>query len=107
MALFDVTFEIATPESAEDGDAEDRGFIGESLTLRDAIEEVRGTRTSRVDGVECVECDSFPCDRPRWITVYNGAEYETGARESRALHVPPSVSDASARRIARFLGARV
>jgi len=107
MTCFDVTFEIVTPESAENGDAEELGFIGESLTLRDAIDAVRGTRTSLVGGVECIECDSIPCSRPRWVTVYNGMEYETNAQESRSLHIPPSVSDASARRIARFLGARL
>ena len=107
MAGFNVTFEIVTPESAENGDAEEIGFIGTGLTLRDAIEAVRDTRTSLVDGVEYILCDSIPCDRPRWITVSNGMEYETGAHESRSLHIPSSVSDASARRIARMLGARI
>jgi hypothetical protein len=107
MTRFNVTFEIVTPESAENGDFEELGFAGEGLALRDAIEEVRGTRTSMVGGVECIECDSSPCDRPRWVTVYNGMEYETGARESRSLHIPSSVSDASARRIARYLAAQL
>jgi hypothetical protein len=31
--LFDITFEIVTPESAEHGDAESRGYIWEGATL--------------------------------------------------------------------------
>ncbi len=106
MTLFDVTYEIVTPESAEDGEAEERGFIGEGLTLRDAVWEVQATRTNAVDGVECIECDSWPCRRPRWITVNNGMEFETGANESRSLHIPSTVTPASARRIARLIGVR-
>ena len=108
MARFSVTYEIVTPESAARGDAEELGFIGEGLTLRDALAGLNSaTRTNRVSGVECIECDSSPCDRPWWVTVNNGMEYETGADESRSLHIPASVSDASARRIARLAGARL
>jgi hypothetical protein len=103
-ARFSVTFEIVTQESAEDGE---RGFIEQDATLRDAIEAVNRTRTNRVDGVECIEADSHPCVRPRWITIVNGMEFETGANESRALHIPDTVTASSARRIARLVGARV
>lgn len=107
VTLFNVTYEIVTPESANDGDVETRGFIAEGCRLRDALHELHATRTSDVGGVECIECDSSPCVRPRWVTVCNGQEYLTGAQESRSLHIPDSVSDASARRIARLAGARI
>ena len=68
---------------------------------------VHETRTSAVGGVERIECDSYPCDSPRWITVFNGMEYETGAWESRSIHIPPTVTSASSRRIARLMGAKV
>jgi hypothetical protein len=68
---------------------------------------VMKTRTSRVDGVEAIEADSYPCDVPRWITVYNGMEYETGASESRSLHIPDTVTPGTARRIAKLLGVRL
>ena len=74
MALFNVTYEIVTQESAEHGDFEESGFICEGFSLRDAIVLVNETRTSRVDRVECIECDSLPCTAPRWITVLNGME---------------------------------
>ena len=40
MATFNVTYEIVTEESAAEGDAEERGFIAEGLTLRDAVDLV-------------------------------------------------------------------
>ena len=107
MPLFNVTYEIVTQESAEHGDFEEWGFIAEGVDLRRAVECVHETRTNRVDGVECIECDSSPCDAPRWITVLNGMEYETGAQENRALHIPQGVTASSARRIARLVGARL
>lgn len=103
---FCVSYEIVTSESAENGEAEERGVIDEGLTLREAIKEVQRTRTNLVDGIESVSTDSWPVKVVRWITVHNSAEYETGARESRTLHLPDNVTPASSRRIARLLGIR-
>lgn len=100
---FIVTYEVITRESAECGEAEERGVICEGETLREAIRELNCTRTNRVDGVEAVE-PSNSHGRARWITVYNGMEFETGAHENRSLHISDSVSDSSARRIARLCG---
>jgi len=103
MAQFSVTYEIVTPESAEAGDADERGFIGRGLDLRDAIDAVTATRTNEVNGIECIE----PSDSHgefRWLTVYNGMEFKTGACESRSLHIPDNVTGHSRRRIARLLG---
>jgi hypothetical protein len=105
-ARFTIAQEIVTPESAERGDAESREMLG-AFSLRDALSELHRTRTAYVGGVECIEPDSHPCDRPRWITVVNGPEFETAAQESRALHIPESVTRSSARRIARLAGARL
>lgn len=104
---FAVTYEIVTQESASEGDADERGWIGERLSLRQALDYVRETRTNQVGGVECIECDESPVRSPRWVTVTNGMEYLTGAQESRSLHIPDHVSAASRRRIARLVGARV
>jgi hypothetical protein len=103
--LFNVTYETVTPESAEQGECDDRGFIAENVSLREAVHYVQDTRTNHVDGVEAIECDSSPAVRPRWVTIVNGMEYETGAQESRSLHIPEQVTDATARRIARLLNA--
>lgn len=36
--MFAVTYEIVTEESARDRDAAERGFLGQDLSFRDAIE---------------------------------------------------------------------
>jgi len=100
---FNVTFEIVTPESAEHGDAAECGFIARGLRLREALGAVTGTRTSRAGGVICIEADNGKPDASsRWLTVYNGMEFETGAFENRSLHIPDSVTGASRQRIARL-----
>ena len=98
-AKFNVTYEIVTPESAEYGDAEERGFYLESCDLREAYEALYGMAT---------EADSCPISTdypPRWLTNYeSGEDYQTGARESRSLHFPDSVTPASRIRLARLMG---
>lgn len=108
-ARFSVTFEIVTQESSEAGEAAETGFITDSgpEPLRDALSAVTRTRTNEVEGITGIECDSSPCVAPRWVTVSNGMEFRTGAYESRSLHIPEGVTPASARRIARLVGARV
>lgn len=106
-ALFNVTYEIATPESSEHGEPEEAGFLMQAVGLRVAVQCVRATRTNKVDGIESITCDSAPCVRPAWITVTNGQEFETAAHESRSLHIPELVTASSARRIARLLGAKL
>jgi hypothetical protein len=102
---FNVTYKIITPESAEQGDCAESGFIAESVTLREAIDLVFATRTSHCYGTICVETNEYPMTAPRWITVYNGGEYLTGAYENRSIHFPPGVTPASRRRLARLMGA--
>lgn len=107
MLTFDVSYAITTEESAACGDFAESGYIEQGLKLRDAILAVRATRTNEVEGIEAVECDSMPCDEPRWITVYNGMEYRTGDTEQRTLHLPRSITRASARRVARIMGVKL
>lgn len=97
---FAVTYEIVTIESAEHGETADAGFISCDVSLREAMADVFETRTSLCDGVECVEAGGL-----NWITVYNGMEFETGARETRKLHFPENITEASKRRICRLMGA--
>jgi hypothetical protein len=96
MAKFNVTYEIVTHESAEHGDAESRGFVAESVSLREAIREI---------GHYAHEADCYPVSSPRWFTNYEYDEdFVTGARESRSLHLPNHLTEASRMRIARLLG---
>lgn len=105
--IFDVTYDIVTPESAKIGDSAARGFAADSVSLRDAVMALHQTRTSAVDGVSAIECDSLPCTHPRWVSIVNGTEFKTGAVETRSLHIPCTLSAHTARRIARLLGAKL
>ena len=83
---FRVTYEIVTHESAENGEAEDSGFItpgewryaamadGVDLTLREALNIV---------------CPQENCGR-WWNESDARIDYRSGAHETRALH-PPGV----------------
>jgi hypothetical protein len=100
MKLFNITYDIVTPESAECGEIEESGFVIEHATLRDAIKALFGTRTNQVDGIECIENNL-----PYGLRVINGMEFLTGATESRTMHFPSNITMHSAFRIARLLGA--
>jgi len=96
-AKFAVTYEIVTEESAQHGDAAARGYLLEDCTLREAVDTL---------GAGHIEADSYPvtlATAPRWFTCYHGIDYRTGNDESRALHVPDSVTAASRLRLARLL----
>lgn len=96
--MFNVTYEIVTPESAEYGDAEERGFIAENVSLREAIDLI-GNRAD--------EADCYPVNHPRWFTNYEyNEDYTTGARESRSIHLPNHLTESSRQRIRRLLGVR-
>jgi hypothetical protein len=106
MVTFSVSYSIVTEESAEAGEFAESGMLGEGLSLREAVDLVRQSRTRHAAGVECIESNEWPMRSPRWVSVINGVEFETGASETRALHMPESISDASRRRIARLVGVR-
>lgn len=90
MNKFNVTYEIVTPKSAEQGDVAARGFIVEDVSLREALRE----------------CDPTQ-DSGSWFDEVDGrTNYRTGAVETRSLHPPRSITKASYRRLARLLGAR-
>lgn len=93
-----VTYEIVTPESSEHGDAEDRGFIDEGCSFRDAVMLVSGRATEPSD---------YTVKYARCFTHHNyNNDFMTGAEESRSIHIPDSVSAASRNRIAKLLGCR-
>ena len=99
---FAVTFETYTEESITAGDAEERGFILDAGTLRDCVPHVcHGF--SRPYWCGHAEPDSTH-GRPRWLTWHDYKSVNDGdsTDETRALHIPPGVTDASARRVARL-----
>ncbi len=98
MLHFNVTYEIITPESAEIGDADARGYVSEGVSLREALDNLGG-------GAEGIEANEHPVTDPRWITAYRVDEdYETGSIENRSLHFPDNMTPASKIRVCRLLG---
>ena len=91
---YSVTYDIVTPESAENGDVAEAGYVAEDVSLRDAIAAVGGVCYEHNGGYE-------------WFTncEYN-LNYGTGAQESRSLHLPDGITGASRVRIGRLLGVR-
>ncbi len=106
MFLVSKTFDVVTPESAEHGDVERRGFCWDEqkMSLRDLLSECRDLGT--LENWTRVEC----CGR------YNGMpsqslygtdtdeNYRNGESTSYAIHIKASA--ANMRRLQRFLVAR-
>lgn len=99
---FNVTFEIVTDESAENGDSEESGFIAQSIGLREAINLVQETNSPHCEQT-CVEASDSNISAARWVTIYNGRDWQSGEFENRSIHFPESLSPASRVRIARLL----
>lgn len=97
MYKFAVTYEIVTPESAENGEFEDVGFVDRSCSLREALKHCESH-----DGE--VEADEFPVKKPRWITFYNCNNDPTKEQsEARSIHFPEELTTATRMRIARLV----
>lgn len=109
MLSFSVTYERYFPhDDGEDiADCDERGFVLEHGTLRQALGEAGGVHAY-------YEADSWPVSSrcpPRWFTndKWNDCtreQIEKGIRESRSLHLPRGITPSSAIRIARLLGCK-
>ena len=99
---FNVTFERITDESAEIGDAEERGFLAEGVTLRDALNEAQRGLDSRY--IEVTEPDSHIA-AARWITFYGSRHTRRGDFVNVSIHPRGRVTGSSMRRLAALLGA--
>lgn len=92
MLLLSKTYETVTYESAEIGDAEERGFVfeDESFTFREVVDMLKGGTSSAYPA----EGDTREC------VVHNEvhADYRTGARTSESIHY----SRANPRRNAKY-----
>ena len=101
MVKFSVTFEVLTPQSVENGEADSYGYEIESASLREAL-DVLGY------GEGGVEASEYPVEDPQWVTAYDvtrdRAYWERGETVNRSLHFPDSVTPSSKIRICRLLG---
>ena len=95
---FSITYETVTPESAEDGDYAESGFLAEGVTFREVMDELRWYRGGYA------EADCYPVHNPRRFTFVGADEdYSTGAVTSYSLHLPEHITPASRMRIARLI----
>lgn len=92
-----VTYEIVTEESAEYGDAAERGEIGDFPSIREGLDAVNETRTNEVDGASYSTAESW---HGVILTVDNGMEFITGEYETRSLHIPVRTESSRRRLIA-------
>ena len=108
MNGFSVTFERWTHEDIELGDTDDRGFVIQDVSLRDATRLGLEYREPSYSGY-CEPNDSR-LDCTRWLTFPSWNDctrenIETGITEQRSLHFPESITAASRIRIARLFRA--
>lgn len=114
---FTVTYEIVTPESAEQGDAAERGFLDPDGAT---VAAIAGARTpgvtmgfrqaldlfNRERDWTAVEADAWPISRefpPRWFTDSGEIQFASGECRALSLHLPDGITASSAMRIARLL----
>lgn len=99
---WNVTFEIVTQESAEHGDAEERGFEAEGVSFREAIQ---------CFGDYAEQAGSWPIDGSvRWFdgpTIEDRAHFERGEDRRLSLHIPEQITPSSRIRLARYLKLKV
>lgn len=102
MQKFIVTYETWDEESLETGETDDRGFACENESLRDAISELMVS--SPYTDTRSIETNCWPDNgTSRWITVYNGRDWQTGETTNKSLHRPEGITAASWCRIVKLI----
>lgn len=105
-AMFRVTYDIVTPESAENGDTEENGFVLPG-DWRDSIEVAMNQPRDAYNVTlrEAMRLASPQEDCGMWWAECDGREdYQTGAIETRSIHPPHNITPSSYRRVSRLLG---
>lgn len=107
---FNVTYEIVTPESAEHGDAAERGFIGVA-GLQFSIDGICGQPAAELKaecGMSLREAFDRMCaveDCGHWFAEVDGRpNYQTGADTRYSFHPPETITAASYGRLRRLFG---
>lgn len=99
--MFSVTYDIVTPESAEHGDAAERGWVHPGGWHSMADDPSKMSLREAIDLVGCLQ------DVGGWFVETDGrVDYRTGAEETRSLHPPRNITPASYGRLQRVLKAR-
>lgn len=111
MNKFFVTYEIVSPESAENGEACERGFMMPGDWRIKLEPHVYGEAASKVrndcaldlrSAVGLVDAGCEDCGQ--WFTEIDSRfDYEAGNDELRSLHPPDNITSASYGRLKRLL----
>lgn len=99
MNTFNVTYDLVTPESTEQGDYAESGFLGKDLPFRDAVKLFNYERDWTY-----IEANEWPLRSPRWFTDYGEVQFASGNTRAVSLHLPDTITPSSRLRIARLIG---
>lgn len=101
--LFNVTYTIATQESAANCDYADSGFIIQGVPLRDALQYFDDERTFGF-----IEADSMPVsvDTPIRSITDTGTPSVDGTQKQLSLHLPKNLTAHSAIRLMNYIKAQ-
>lgn len=82
MILISKTYQTITPESAEDGDIADQGFVfeDEPYTFRELL------RLIQMEGFNSVSCSPATGEPYEWLDTYPEPDYQTGEETIYSLH---------------------
>ena len=106
MIKFHVTYDVVTPESAEDGDTVENGFV-HANGGRDPIERVSDASDYAMDLRTALRHCQPQWDSGTWFDQESQVEdYATGDAVSYSLHPPRNVTPSSYARLKRVLGVR-
>ncbi len=110
-----ITYEIITPESAENGDTAENGFVdcnGTQWELEPgvfgaeagAIKDSYGMRAS--DAIRLFQREGGAAEDSggRWFVGHGSTCFRTGAETRLSLHPPDNITGASYDRVARLVG---
>jgi hypothetical protein len=84
MILISRTYEIVTPESAEDGEAAESGFLseGEAVTFRELVSLMRAHPNP--------SCYPARGEAFEWLSSYSETNYRDASERTESLHLDQS-----------------
>lgn len=81
-----VSYEVVTPESAEQGDADERGWVDEEGAIYGLCEAETHLRN---EGIQQASCYPLTADdvAHAWLTGFPSTDYRTGAETTHDYHI--------------------
>jgi hypothetical protein len=106
MPHFHVTYDIITPDSAEDGDTAENGYV-HANGGRDPVERVENSADYAMDLRTALRHCQPQWDSGSWFDQEGQIEdYATNETIAYSLHPPRAITPSSYARLRRLLGVR-